>query len=539
MKKRFKIVVSMLICGAVLLSGCASASPTSLPDELRASNANYPESVNILAPDFFKATGAVNTDRIMQKWLDETSQRYGIILHIYPNYNAYINDTGFVAVPKKPSYVIGYVPPAFESEEPAPPPQPKNPNYVGLTQIGSVDALKKAVAESDQYMPLDDYLADNPIWKALPEDFKSLYQINGHIYAIPTSVSLTQNVRIIHNEAIEKTGIAVTDLASFREFALNYIQNAKKVTDRAAISEMADVLTAFGLYPGKDDFVQFNYDPTADCFADWLTKPAAVDALEYLRELNNAGALADRHPGTSDFFKMGLWASKYAPYFDYFDCTEVLTLNPEYPQVAFTDMKGFAMIKDTPQPRETINFFIDLLFGSEQSYLECWLGSSDSFVQNGDGTITVAMTQDLTDTFVVPAMPNLTGGLSELFPYSYTDIIYSQNGTVATTSEIEAHKAQAKLLNDSLQNGTVIQLPPEYQIIQSATYNGYTENGSNQYNNLYKLYSRCFFDAIRNSDKTVRQIVDEYKAAMHDLGSNQILDEMNAAIGKKTAYYYG
>ncbi|HOP11307.1 MAG TPA: hypothetical protein PK629_07440 [Oscillospiraceae bacterium] len=539
MRNSIKITVSLLVCFLVFLTGCGATPSTSLPDELRAANADFPESINIIAPDFFEATGAINTDQIRQKWLDETSERYGIILHIYPNYKAYIDDTGYVAVPKSPSYVDGYVSLEFESEESTPAPQPKKPNYVGLTQIGSADALKKSVTDSDPYMPLEDYLDDNPIWKALPEDFKSLYEINGHIYAIPTSVTLIQKARIIHNEALEKTGIAVTDLNSFREFALAYIQNAKKVTDNAAISEVADVLTAFGLYPGEDAYVQFNYDPTADCFTDWLTKPAAVDALEYLRELTNAGALTYRYATGSDFFKMGLWASKYAPYFDYSDCTEVLTLNPEYPQVAFTEIKGFAMIKDTPQPQETINFFIDLLFGSEQNYLDCWLGSSNGFAQNGDGTITVAMTQDLDDNFVVPAMPNLTGGLSEIFPYSYTDIIYSQNGTVATTSEIEDHKVQVKLLNDSLQDGSVVKLPPEYQIIQSATYNGYTANGSNKYNDLSSLYIKCFLSAVSRSDKTVQQIVDEYKSKMLDLGGNAMLDEMNAAIGKQTAYYYG
>ena len=220
MKKPFKLVVSLFICGLMLLSGCASAPKASLPDELRAKSANYPESVSILAPDFFKATGAINTDRIRQKWLDDISERYGIILHIYPNYNAYINDTGYESVPKLKYASDGpsRVPKDVES---TPAPKPLKPNYTGLTQIGSFDALKSAVTDSDPYMPLDDFLADNPIWNALPEDFKSLYKINGHIYAIPTSVSLIQNVRFIRNEAIEKTGVTVTDLDSFRNFALD------------------------------------------------------------------------------------------------------------------------------------------------------------------------------------------------------------------------------------------------------------------------------------------------------------------------------
>ncbi len=537
MNHHYKPLVSLFVSCLLFLAACAPSS-TSLPDELRAKNINYPESVSIIAPDFFKATGAVNTDRIRQQWLDETSARYGITLHIYPNYNAYVNDTGYEAFPKKPGYNTDGPPRVSKDVEPAPTPAPK-PEYVGLTQIGSVEALKKAVTGSDSYMPLDDYLADNPVWKALPEDFKSIYEINGRIYAIPTSVSPIQNARIIHNEALQKTGIAVTDLDSFRNFALNYIQNAKKATDSATVSEVADILTAFGLYSGKDGSVQFNYDPTADCFVDWMTKPAAVDALTYLRELTNAGALSYRHATKTDFFKMGLWASKYAPYFDYADCTEVLTLNPEFPQVAFTDVKGFAMTKDTPQPQETLNFFIDLLFGSEQSYLESWLGSTNSFVKNSDGSITVAMMQDLDDNFIVPAMPNLTGGLTEIFPYSYMDIIYSQNGTAATTSEIENHKAQMNLLNDFLQNGSVVQLPPEYQIIKSATYNGYTANSSSYYNKLYSMYMSYFSAAVTRSDFTVQQIVDQYKKALLNMGGNQMLDEMNAAIGKKTAYYYG
>jgi len=92
------------------------------------------------------------------------------------------------------------------------------------------------------------------------------------------------------------------------------------------------------------------------------------------------------------------------------------------------------------------------------------------------------------------------------------------------------------MFSDSLENGSLVKIPQEYQVIQSAAYDA----------NWNEVATRYYVDIILHAieptfkfDKTVQQLVDEYKAAMLALGGNQMLDEMNAAIGKKTAYYYG
>ena len=47
------------------------------------------------------------------------------------------------------------------------------------------------------------------------------------------------------------------------------------------------------------------------------------------------------------------------------------------------------------------------------------------------------------------------------------------------------------------------------------------------------LFQNCIMDAITSTEYTVQQIVDQYRLDMLNMGGNQMLDEMNAAIGKK------
>jgi len=527
MKKLFKLAVSLLICGLMLLSGCSNAS-TSLPSELTGQTGDYPKSVNIYAPDFFTNVSAEIAENTKKLWLEEMSQRYGVKFNIISEY--YQENTDSSASSKETEE---------QTEDAA----------LGLVSVSTeyISTIKVRIV-NEVYMPLEGYLENNAVWNALPDDFKSLFEINGHIYAIPTSVSRIQSARIIHNEALKSTGGTVTDLDSFRDFSLAY----EKVTGTAAskgmyFSDVRDILNAFGLYPGIDIGTPFTYDPTEDCYVDFMTKGTTVEALEYLRGLYNAGALYGGMDANlskiNATFDSGIFASAYDQYYDYEDCTEVLTMNSEYPQALFTNISGFAMTQNTPQPQETINLLVDMLFGSEQNYLQCWLGSSDNYTLNSDGMIIIEMAQDSAGNYVTLGMPNLAGELSDIFPYSNADLLYSKNGVVTTKSKTNAekYKARLKLLEDSLENGSVVEIPPEYLIISSVTYDADLSDDTKP-SDVPSIDSMCwqyFYMAIMNRKRAVQQIVDEYREKMLNRSGNMMLDEMNAAIGKKTAYYYG
>ena len=131
-------------------------------------------------------------------------------------------------------------------------------------------------------------------------------------------------------------------------------------------------------------------------------------------------------------------------------------------------------------------------------------------------------------------MPNLAGGLSDIFPYSDANIFYSQDGVIdmETTTSYGKYNSILKQQNDLFKSGAVVEIPLKYFVLHSKAYDA-------RKTDIGLLYSEYFEKAITSSDQTVQQILDEYKAKMFNLGGNQMLDQMNAAIGKKTAYYYG
>ena len=175
MKKLLKHTFSLLCCGLILLSGCTSTPQSSLPEELRAPNTNYPDTVNILAPYIFQHTTAVNADQIKQQWIDEMSQRYGVKFNILTNSYTESGEYDASASSKVRDVQFG------------------DTTYKGLFQISGLSSsnasLNINLEYGDNIVPLEDYLTDNPTWNALPEDFKSIFEMDGHIYAIPASVS--------------------------------------------------------------------------------------------------------------------------------------------------------------------------------------------------------------------------------------------------------------------------------------------------------------------------------------------------------------
>ncbi len=522
MKNIFKFTVSLLACGLLLLTGCGTASKTSLPSELAGKSNNYSRTLNILAPSFYYSISDENAEKAKQQWLDEMSARYGAKINIISN--TYNNGT--------PDYSAGEQWQNVMNRE---------DSFQGFVEITSIDALKR-MADDSRVLPLEDYLADNPIWNALPDEIKSTFEIDGHIYAIPTGISYTLYSRFIRNDALEQTGMSVSDLETLKQFSIAYT----KATGKYALNSfdtvyLKDILNAFGLYYG-DISRPFGYDPTEDSMVDFLTKGVAVDALEYLRDLYDAGVLyvdfnIETNHTAYDNFINGQNASIYT-YKKPDDCTELITLNQKYPQILENHVSGFFLTNVTPQPQETVNLFINMIFGSEQNYLDCWLGSSDRYIVNSDGTITVNMVQNSDGSFAVPAKPNLAGGLTGVFSYSDADVLYSQNGVVTNDSKTLAGQknAENEMLKDALKKGIVVKVPMAYNFINTSTYNSTYDSNSHQ---VYLLYKQCIIDAITNSKVTVQQAVDKYRKALFDMGGNAMLDEMNAAIGKKTAYYYG
>lgn len=517
MRKLLKFTVSLFVCG-LILSGCASAPKSSLPSELKApNNKGDLMEFNMIAPSFFLSTEDVNSAAEKEAWLEEAYLRFSVRINIISDsYSAndkkYNNEASF----KRYKLLTG------------------GETFSGFVSVN--DSQLRTAIDQEIAMPLENYLADNQTWNSLPQNVKNKFYVNGSLYAIPASYAQTPKARAVTDEALALTGISVTDLDSLKNFALTYTQKTgKPAISSDGLANLDDVLNAFGLYTGEDAAFPFALDPLPrNSVVDFLIKDKAVTALEYLRELYQAGALKINFdasfvtaPGD---FKNGTCASYYGDYQDYDNCTEVITLNAAYPQMVYTKSNGYFLAKDTQQPKETVNLLVELLFGSEQNYLDCWLGSSDNYSKNTDGTITVKKVKTSGKSYAIPAMPNLVQYIPDVFPCSKAGIQYSQNGVVSKPETGSDQYPEA-----------FSELAAQGKIRTTRSIWGYGGKSNYIYslqNDISALYNTCIKDAITDTSRPVTQIIKEYKEKMQNLGGNTILEAMNSMNHTHTYYYY-
>jgi len=500
MKNLIKLTISFFVCGLVLLSGCGTIS-SSLPNELIGQNFDNPDTLNIFAPYFF-SNSTEEDAYLKQQWIDEMSARYGVQLNIISDRNGLSS-------------------------------------YTGMYYFNSYETLVSAI-QNDIAVPLEGYLADNPAWNALPDEIKSAFTIDGHIYAVPSSCYYSMNARSVCTDTLEQTEIEITDPESLKEYALamKQIGDYEYVIGSTGADALGDILRAYGLYLDEYSGHSFSYDPSEGCIVDFLTKDSAITALEYLRGLYTAGVLrmfSDyKTPGPYNDFIAGNSPTYYDETIIDDQYTEILTLNPSYPQLLDSSMTGYFMIKDTPEPEEAANFFVNMLFGSEENYLECSLGLSDNYIVNSDGSITLKLIvndEGGVDSFPIP---NLVGALPGAFPHSNQNFSLEVTGTLTPelAASVERSKQKSALIDSAVRQGVALKVPFSYQQIYAVRF---IEKKAD----IKYLYFHCVQDAIIDTDYTVQEIVAQYRLDMLNMGGNAMLDEMNTVIGKQTAYYYG
>ena len=308
MSKYLKTIISLLFCGALLLTGCTTPK-SSLPKELVGQPADNPDTLNLLTPNFFLSRDD-DAGEDKQQWVDEMSARYGVTLNIVSDGykdGKRTND----AINQMLNTLYGRA------------------SFEGMVYVYDYDILAKAI-QNDTAVPLEDYLAGNPAWNALPAELKSAFTVDGHLYAIPNLLDWNMNARSICTDTLEQTGINVTDLNSFQEYALALKKTGKyeSVLGSTGADCLGDILNAYGLYTVKYSGHPFSYDPTEDCVVDFLTKDTAITALEYLRGLYADGVLKLYTNNSSNPYK-DFTAGTCATYYDEF------MLSDKYTEVYF------------------------------------------------------------------------------------------------------------------------------------------------------------------------------------------------------------
>ena len=268
---KFKRIFAVILVSVVLISGCSgpNSSKSSSPI-FNHDNLSLPTDLEIVAPGFFynNGDGSVTTDE-RNEWTDVLSERYGV----------YIT----VTVPVDTTYnsILS---------------QAYNQEIHGIVNVPGLDVVQY-FKDGGAILPLDDYLADNPAWLALPEHMRNMYMIDGHIWAIPSSFYYTMKTRSFRTDWLQQLGLQnPTDLASLKEYALAVANSGiegNAICGGADLSWAMDILNAFGVRIDASGNLGYAYDPDTGTYIDGFLQPEALDALQYLRDLYQAGAIEE------------------------------------------------------------------------------------------------------------------------------------------------------------------------------------------------------------------------------------------------------
>lgn len=546
--KRLISVTCLLLALLMTLAGCNGGSSTlSVPSSIKnPAGDTLPVKLELMTPYFFASdsSGGESALNMRREWTDAMTARYKVDIS--------------VTVPTPESY-LSMMQEFIDGTS------------TGIANVSNFSEVLYFMHQ-DLIEPLDEYLKDNLAWKSLPEDMRKLYEIDGHVWAVPSSFYYEFSTRSFRTDWLEEIDMEMpTTLEGFMEYAKLIADNknidGKAVASIQTLALLLDVFNAFGMQLDSSGTLPYAYDPELDCIADAFLKPGAEAALEYLREMYEAGGMAvlfyyEDYISYSEDMQLGEYGSTYEIAADvkyghgmyayaekmyeetgfwpdadqywtslttfYEEITGLLNADGKTTQVIYPTSTAYVMRKGTEQPSETINFFVDLLFASEDNYLEAALGLDSYYIKNYDGTITMIQQIDYdasstagTTMYLPTNKAGLVGRIEDYYDAATAKVHIGTN-TDGITREDEINNYKSSMLQTAEQQGIIVKADPRYAYVNSNLLANSKE--------IPSIFKDCFMQAITGTEP-ISAVLAKYRSDMQAAGGNTVLSQANDALG--------
>jgi len=452
----------------------------------------------------------------------------------------------------------------------------------GLVLLNSLSEIE-TLAREDKILALDDYLADNESWQALPEEFRDTFKIDGKIYAIPYSegniagsgsdlnMELAVNTQWLSQLGLEMPKTLEDFETVGKQFAQNDMNGDGVVGNDYLLGFFNPVynyhiMQAYGLYFDPSTAASIGYDPTLGSMADALFKDNAESALTYLRQLFSEGLI---DPDSADYYNYdsiysNISAGKYGTILltdaqslleaglnyaagNYeritgktYDPTDpdVLAwaadvyeplppLSDEYPLTCSgsDSLYGYVLAAGTEMPEEVINRFVDLCYGLySTTYLECNFGNA--YTLQSDGSCIVAGYSALYGIGIgsaeLNAYPNLGGYYKNALGEDFL-VATGKSGSVDYAKILAGVKQEIAGYIDKYEaEGLLVEAP----VNDSPSGKTYVQSCS-----VIRHSFTDLFNSLAAGDEPVSDILNVYREKMTLYGIADILQESNDSLG--------
>lgn len=425
----------------------------------------------------------------------------------------------------------------------------------GLVNFFSPFDMLQAI-DNDVIEPLSDYLEGNENWELMPDDYKKMYTINDEVYGVAAGYEGTYFSRSFREDWLDNLGLeAPENLDELFEVARAFTEddpdgNGKDDTVGLTSSwfwNLQDIFQAFDCSLDNTGESPINWDPVSGKWQDSMLKPEMKDALIYLKELYNKGYLdKDIFTNTGANMREKLWSGEAGSSFywvmhGYKDAS--LEMKNNLPEARWTEipaLKGkrtdnlnrynmggllYVMVKDTEEPVETINTFVDLL-SNKESYFMLNFGIEDRTFRIEDNKLFILENPEIGSPYALPGLTNEMPNFNRFnYPVLY-EATKEEEETALMLFEIEKKMTQ-RAMDENL---FFMNTEPKYN---SPISKDYFKN-SNEYR---KIFEDEMASAILG-EKSVEQALFDYRVRMRKMGADNTLKEANEFIGKESLQKY-
>mgnify|MGYP001219771082 CR=1 FL=1 len=188
---------------------------------------------------------------------------------------------------------------------------------------------------------------------------------------------------------------------------------------------------------------------------------------------------------------------------------------------------GYCLMVGTPQPAETVNFFVDLMFSSESCWLEARHNLLDiAIVRESDGTFTRKYFDQSKNVFYLDS--NLVNVVeTELYPAkNYVFFNEGSNKTAALERTKASIAYNSAMTQAAIAAGRVILLEEGYKAAQN-----YSPTFVKHQGEIESYQSSFLFDGFMKGTISVDKLFATYKKNMAAVGGDKVLKEANQAWG--------
>jgi ABC-type glycerol-3-phosphate transport system substrate-binding protein len=547
----FALSMMLTACGTTEVTPSATATPAATPTPAAATPTPAPVDTTVAKPERIDITltgyfgDSLDNTESKKNYMDWMTEQYGINFKIhYPARNNYTEVINLAVAAQDLDGLVGL----FTPQE----------NREWMT--------------NGLIYPLTDFLADNDTYNNIfPESWKETYTFDGELWGIARGDDGNPSMftRSIRGDWLAALGLQrPTTVWELYEASYQFTYNdpdGNGIDDTYGMTSrttwlMQDLFQAFDARLNHVGDAQPIWNPNTNTWEDSMIKPEMVECLELLQKMATENVMDKEAFVHSSSVARGKVQSGYYGGLFYWDSwtqsfeSSVKQNFPDGWMDGIYALKGnitvninqygigqgapYAMTVTTPEPKETINWYMDIFFGTAAGLFQGKYGIQGDFI--GEGMFTLSGNKVYINYFMKDSKvtgwgsPSIAGGHPDYAVglvyeviYNSPDLAWNESTTLRVNSGLQQRKAW---FDEALAWGGIYILPESLK-----------EPTSDKYLQISSDISAASQEAISKSmisEVSVADALAKYRQTAKTLGVKEVLDLANAEIGATTSQTY-